>query len=239
MADIEYRDIMWQVRAELPGVPMPLMLYHYAETVRDFCTRSKCWNFNIASPLDLGASTDFPTITQAVEIPANTYIVEPTRLKWDDGTFIEFRTRDQLDQIDADWEQATGTKPRYWTVTGPKAWRIYPLLSAATTAQLYMRVALAPSRTEAAMRTGMPEELAYEFQDTWGLGAMGRLMKIPGKDWSNPNQAAAYLSMYEDGLKMGKSRAAADFGRPDRFVEYGGLGIGGTSGRRMPDDYGR
>jgi len=230
---------MWQVQAELPGVPRPLMLYHYAETVRDFCTRTKAWNYNSPAALDLAADTAWPTISAGTEIPALTYVVEPTSVKWSDGRKIQFLTRDQLDKYDGDWEQATATIPSAWTVTGPKAWTVYPLLSANVTAKLYMRFAIAPSRTEAAMRTGMPEELTYEFQDLWAYGTMSRLMKIPGKDWSNVQQAAAYSQIYELGIRTAKSRAAADFGRPDRTVAYGGISIGGNSDVRNTDDYGR
>jgi hypothetical protein len=240
MADIFYRDLLWQVRSELPGVPQPLVLYHYAETVRDFCTRTKAWNYSIEGGLDLDADTAWPTITPGTHIPDATYIVEPTRAKWSDGCEITFKTRDQLDRIDGDWEQAVGSSPQYWTVTGPKAWRIYPLLTEDTVGQLYIRAALAPTFVTSEAQTsrgGMPEELVNEFQDIWSYGTMARLMKIPGKDWSNDGHASAYSVQYENGIKTAKSRAAADFGRPHRTVQYGGYSIGG-SGHRI-SDYGR
>jgi hypothetical protein len=239
MAEIDYRNLLWQVRTELPGVPQPLALYHYSETVRDFCTRTKAWNYSIEAGLDLAADTAWPTITAGTHIPASTYIVEPTRVKWSDGCEVTFKTRDQLDRIDGDWEQAEGSTPRFWTVTGPKAWRVYPLLAADTTGQLYIRAALAPTFGAGIddSRQSMPEELANEFQDIWSYGTMARLMKIPGKDWSNPKHAEAYFQQYELGIKTAKSRAAADFGRPHRTVQYGGYSIGG-SGHRV-SDYGR
>jgi hypothetical protein len=240
VADVEFRDILWQVQAELPGVPMPQLFYNYFEVVRDFCTRTKCWNYNSDAELSLAASTAWPTITAGTHIPANTYVVEPTSVKWDTGRIITFRTRDQLDKQDGDWELATAAIPNHWTVTGPKQWRIYPLLSDSVTTKLVMRFAIAPIRTKATGRTGMPEELVYEFQDLWGMGTMARLMKQPGNDWSNPRQAAAYSQQYELGVRTAKSRAAADYGRPDRTVVYAGLPIGGGHpGTRNSDDYGQ
>ena len=226
MVDVAYRDIFWQVRTELPGVPVPLLYYHYAEAVREFCTKAKAWQHNIPNLLDLAAGVPFPVITEGVEIPADTYIVQPVSVKWDPSTIVGFKTRDQLDELDPNWEADTGPVPRYWTVTGPKAWRVYPLLSTSATAVARIRVAIAPSRTEASGRTGMPEELADEFHDTWAYGAMARLMRIPGKDWTNPGQAQFYLGLFEQGIMDGKSRASADFGRPRRQTEYGGLPIG-------------
>lgn len=239
MADINYRDLFWQVRAELPGVPEPLLFFNYAEAVREFCRKTKAWQYSIADPLDLDADTAWPTLTPGVEIPASTYVVEPVRLKWDSGEIIRFKTRDQLDDIDGDWEQATATQPDYWTITEPGQFRVYPLLSANTTAQLYMRVALAPTLTVSSPRTGMPEEIVNEWSEAWSYGALSRLMKIPGKDWTNIRLAANYGEMFAAAAKEAKSRAAADYGRPRRAVAYGGLPIGGVGTRISNDDYGQ
>lgn len=242
MADVEFRDIFWQVRAELPGVPVPLLYYHYVEAVREFCTRAKAWQHDVPSLLDLGAGVVFPVIVPGTDIPLDTYLVQPLAVKWASSSrIITFKTRDQLDELDPDWESLTGSIPEHWTVTGPKAWRVYPLLATSETGVIRLRVALAPSRTEAGGRTGMPEELSDEFHDTWGFGCMSRLMRIPGKDWSNPGQSGAYRQIFEQGIMDAKSRAAADFGRPRRQTEYGGLPIGGKDTRNRGsnrDDYG-
>lgn len=234
MANVDYKDLWWQVRAELPGVPTPLLYGHYAEAVRTFFLKSLAWQHSCPNPVDLAADTAWPTLVLPTDIPDDTYVVQPVLVKWDDGTVITFKTRDQLDELDSTWEQSTGSIPKHWTITSPMAWRLYPLLSASTTGQLYLRVALAPTAGAAAI----PEELAAEWQDVWAHGALSRLMRIPGKDWTNKGLANDYLSMYESAVADAKSRAAADYGRPHRFVRYGGLNIGGNpSGTR--DDYGR
>lgn len=235
MADIDYRDLFWQVRTELPGVPEPLMFFNYAEAVREFCKRSLAWQYSLASPLDLADDTAWPTVTAGTHIPTGTYVVQPLRLKWDDGTIITFRTRDQLDCEDGDWEQLTGSRPKNWTITEPGQYRVYPLLSTATTAQLYMRVALAPTVSVAAARTSMPEEIVNEWSTVWAHGALSKLMKIPGKDWTNVRLAAAYGDQFDEEIKDAKSRAAADYGRPYRQVTYGGLSMGGSGGQNSGD----
>lgn len=234
MANVNFSDIYWPVRAELPGVPLPLLYNHYAEAVREFIAKSHAWQYSCPNALDLAASTAWPTLVAGTDIPTNTYVVEPVNLKWSDGTDIPFRTRDQLDEIDPDWEQETATKPDYWTITAPGAWRVYPLLSASVTDELYLRVALAPTVAGGVV----PEELANEFRETWEKGALARLLKIPGKDWTNPVAAQVYKQSYDEEIAMAKSRAAADYGRPHRFVRYGGLAIG-TGRGRVRDDYGR
>lgn len=230
-----YADLYWQVRSEVPGVPTPILYNHFAEAVREFFVRSLAWQHNCPNALNLAASTAFPTLITGTDIPTASQVVQPTRIKWSDGTFIPFKTRDQMDEIDAKWEQTTGSTSSYWTITGPGSFRLYPLLTALATARIYLRVALAPTVAGGAV----PDALVYEFQDAWTHGALARLLRIPGKDWTNPNLAATYMQMYDADIKLAKSRAAADFGRPHRTVEYGGLAIGG-SGRQFNDgDYGR
>lgn len=234
MANVNFVDIYWSVRALLPGVPQPLLYNHFGEAVREFIAKSHAWQYNCPNALDLGADTAWFTLVAATDIPANTYVVEPVNLKRSDGQDIAFRTRDQLDDIDPDWEQEVGGNVDYWTITGPGTWRVYPLLEDALTDEFYLRVALAPTVSGGVV----PEELANEFKSTWDKGALARLLAIPGKDWTDLASAKIYKAEYDDEIAMAKSRAAADYGRPHRIVRYGGLAIG--SGMiRSRDDYGR
>ena len=234
MANVNFADIWWGVRAELPGVPVPLLYAHFSESVREFLAKSLAWQYNCPNLLNLGASTAWPTLVAPTDIPTGSYVVQPVKLKWADGTDIPFVTRDQLDKMDGDWEAATGGEVEYWTITGPSTWRVYPLLTSAVTSKLRLRVALATTAAGGVV----PEELANEHRATWEKGALARLLRIPGKDWTNPRASQMYQFEYEKEIAMAKSRAAADYGRPQRVVEYGGLSIGG-SGRRINTDYGK
>lgn len=237
MADIDYRDLWWDVRSELPGVPQQLLFFHYAEAVREFFRRSQAWQYSIALPLDVAAATAWPTITAGTHIPAGTYVVEPLRLKWLDGSRLTFATRVQLDGIDSTWEQRSAAKPSYWTILSPGSWRLYPLLTDAVDDALYMRVALAPSVNLATATTSIPEELVAEHRAAWARGAKSSLMAMPGKDWTSLSLAKAHGDAFEADVAAAKSRAQADYGKPRRSVVYGGLSIGG-SGAPSTNDYG-
>lgn len=230
-----YADLYWQVRAELPGVPLPLLNAHYAEAVREFFHRSLAWQYNVPDLLDLNASTAFPTVTAGTHIPASTYVVQPVRIKWSDGSDVPFKTRDQMDDIDTNWEDTEGSTVDYWTITSPGNFRVYPLLTANQTEVIRLRVAIAPLTTA----TSIADALAYEFKESWKNGTLARLLKVPGKDWTNERLAASYMAMFDTDIKNAKSRAGADFGRPKRVVEYGGLSIGGSNRYRDDGDYGR
>jgi hypothetical protein len=228
-----YVDLFWRVRAELPGVPVPLLYLHYADSAREFFKETLAWQYSVPGQLDLAADTGWPTLVEGTNYPTGSYIVQPVKVKWD-GSEVCFKTRDQLDEIDGNWETATGSSLDYWTITEPGTWRLQPLLADDTEEMLTLRLALAPKSTA----TAIPDALANEFQEPIAKGTLARLLKIPGKDWTDLSCSASYTESFEADKRVAKSRAAADFGRPRRAVQYGGLSIGG-SGKRNTDDYGR
>ncbi len=243
MAEVSYRDLFWQVRTELPGVPEPTLFMMYAAAVREHLRRSHGWQVQ-AGLVTWTFTDDFPDATSAV--PANTVIVQPVQVKWNNGALIPFKTRQELDELDGDWEQreTAGQQPDYWTVSAPGEFLMYPTTTTTVTNAAELRLAVVPTLPTAAAdgRTGVPEELALEYSEDWAHGALAKLMKIPGKDWTNLQLAGSYGQIFEDDIKIAKGRAGADFGRPRRRVRYGGLGISGSAQRRtrrVNDDYGQ
>jgi hypothetical protein len=233
---VNYTDLFWQVRAELPGVPVPLLYNVYAETVRNFFRRSLAWQVSVP-PVDLIANEEFPDLLDSPYeelLPAETYVVQPVRIKYKDGSNVTFRTRTQLDAMDSTWEQDVRSGPtRHWTITAPGVYRLYPIPAESVEAALFMKIAVAPRRNARAV----PEPLADEWTQAWTEGALSALLKIPGKDWTDVNLAAAHGRMFDDSVREARSRSNADYGNPTRQVAYGGLSIGG-SGRNRSDDYG-
>lgn len=239
MANVQYADMLYQVRAETPGIPAPLIAAHYVQSVREHLSRSLAWRYSCPNLLDISAGIDWPTLVSGTDIPASTYVVQPVSVKWEDGTILDFKTRDQLDSIYGEWETRTASVPVYWTILSPGNWRIVPLTAADETESLRLRVALAPSINADSASSQIDEYLANEFQEAWAHGALARLLKIPGKDWTDVNAAQAHQNWYEDNIRDAKSRASAEYGRPSRQVVYGGLPIGRGIGNGTTGDYGQ
>ena len=86
------------------------------------------------------------------------------------------------------------------------------------TSSLQLRVILVPTSL-----TDVPDFFYDEFHDAWRWGALARLLKMPGKDWTNLPLAGFYQKRYDDEIRIAKSRAQAEFGQPDRTMSYGGL----------------
>lgn len=230
------------IRIELPGIPELVLNDAVLRATQDFFSRSESWRHSLAAPLlDWTIALVFPAMVEGVELPADTRIVRNDVVKYSsDGTNLKtvpFSTRQQLDSEFPNWEVKTGNSPERWTNDPtPDMPRIIPIATDDHLASLQVRVILAPN--DAA--TTIPDFLYTEFQDDLVNGTLARLMKIPGKDWTNLRSAAAYAAAFEGGIQKAMSRANAEYGQPNnREASYGGIPTytGRPYGRR--GDYGR
>ena len=230
------------IRIELPGIPELVLDDAVLRATQDFFSRSESWRHSLAAPLlDWTEALVFPAMDEGTELPADTRIVRIDTVKYSsDGTNLKtvpFSTRQQLDREFPNWEVRTGNSPQRWTHDPtPDMPRIIPIATADVLTSLQVRVMRAPN--DAA--TTIPDFLYTEFQDDLITGTLARLMKIPGKDWTNMRGAAAYSATFEGGIQKAMSRANAEFGQPNhRQMSYGGLETytGRPYGRR--GDYGR
>jgi hypothetical protein len=210
------------IRAELPGIPEPLLVAATADTVDDFLSKSEIWKYTSPILLDWTTALVFPALAVGTDIPTGTRVVRIDTVKFaNDGTSfrsLAFKTRQQLDSIYSDWEVKTASTPDYWTYDGPDTPRIVPAAVADVTGSLQVRSIIASQGLAT-----LPEFIMHEYEDDIRMGTLARLMKIPGKDWTNFALASSYASLFRAGHMNAKSRAQADFGQPCRETTYGGL----------------
>ena len=126
-----------------------------------------------------------------------------------------------------------GNSPLRWTNDGfGSIPRIIPIATADVNSSIQVRAILTLSDTA----TTLPDYVYANFKETLRNGILGRLMKIPGKDWTDMAAAATYLNAFEVGKTEARSRAKAEYGQPNRVMSYGGIGGDTTVGY---DDYGQ
>lgn len=73
-----------------------------------------------------------------------------------------------------------------------------------TDTTLYLRVSLAPSTQS----LDAPEVLFEDWADAMVSGAVARLQMQPGREWSQPNMAAAHQQRFEQGIDEAKTASA-------------------------------
>ena len=211
------------VRVELPGIPEPVLNDGVEKAIQQFFKESESWRHTVPGLLNWTTAAVFPALNAGTEIPTGTRLVRVDNVKYaSDGTNlqkVEFMTRQQLDSDYPDWEVKTGNEPLRWTNQGDGTPLIVPIATADVNNSLKVRAIIAPDDS----LTELPDFLYYEFEDDFKNGALARLMKIPGKDWTNLSASAAYASLFKAGITKAKSRANAEFGQPVREVQYGGI----------------
>lgn len=211
-------------RIELPGIPEPLLNDAVRKTLQEFFRKSEAWRVTATNLLDWGVSPEqFPP--GAPGIPATTRIHRIDQIKFarDGISFrrIPFTTRAQLDRSLPNWEVKTDSTPKSWLYDGLTSPRIVPMnnTGAVIPGSIQLRLIITPDDT----MTNLPDVLFSEYEEHLRNGILARLMKIPGKDWTNFSGASAYASLFKAGIKDAKSTAEAEFGTSCREVMYGGL----------------
>lgn len=214
-----------KVRIEAPGVPEPLLADVVGDAMRDFFRESEVWRHTTSTLLDWTIAEAFPTLTQGVELPADTRLKRVDVVKYGTGGEtlrpLDFRTRQDWDCQISNWEQKTSTSPYGWT-NDPHgaAPRIVPGAVETQTGVLQVRSIVVPTSA----LTDIDAYFYDEFHDLWRFGALARLLKMPERDWTNIHMAAFYEGKEKEGIKLAKSRAQAEFGQPNqRTMAYGGL----------------
>jgi len=220
-------DLYPQLRIELPGIPEPTLVDGVWEAVDRFLREAEVWKYTVPGLLDWTTALTFPAIAAGTEIPAFTRIVRIDSVKFaNDGvsfTQVPFKTRQQADAEYPRWEVDTGTKPDIVVndgMDGGPGAVISPIAVADVLTSLKVRVVLGSSGPGL---TTLPEFIVHEFGDLIRSAALARLMKIPGKDWTNFQLSASNEAIFTAGVIRAKSRAEAGFGQPKRATSYGGI----------------
>lgn len=171
------------VLPDVRGVTQELALYEIRQAVIEFCEQSQAMNY-VVPAMDTVADTH--TYTPTPE--ANTLIVDVLSVKLS-GLVLEAKDKRWLDDNIRDWTTETGV-PAYWYRPAPDTVRLVRTPADATTAGLEIEIAHRP--TDAA--TTVDDRLWRQHSDDIKIGAIGRLLMMDGKPWTNPQKAARYQS---------------------------------------------
>lgn len=200
------------VLASAPSVPEVLLDRALLETARDFCRRTRYLRTQL-DPISLVADTS----SYALTLPTDTALVDIIGVTLN-GSELTPKTVEQLRRADPDWEAATGT-PDYYFREGSADIRLVGTPQADDADALVVRVALMPTLSAATIDDVLTDDHGEELVN----GALFRLLKIPGKAWTDKGAADYYGALYES--RIGEATHVADADRTmnvRRRVRYGG-----------------
>ena len=220
-------SLLPEIRLELPGIPTPVLNAALFRVLRQFFWESEAWKYTYDNGLDWTLNQlALETPVAGTDIPAKCVVKRVDTVQYDSGgdawdKEVPFKTRDELDRANPDWQTEVGSTPLAWTHGNDGAAVVTPQVAATVTTAFLIRSVIAPVFTLVA--DTLPDFLYYEFEETIKAGILAQLLKQPGKDWSNPQSAVFYAQIFGQGVKNAKSRAQSDFGQPKDTMAYGGL----------------
>lgn len=238
-------ELLPDVILEAPGVPYMVALQSLSGAVRDFLTRSEVWReWSVTFDLALNQfEVVIPNLVPDVVAPTADFddtqkwqrMVRIAALQWvPTGAIIPFLTPAQMQFGDELWRTRTAAVPAAFTQEITSAQnvlvaRISPGASVAGTDVLRARVVLTTHTYAGIGATAsddqdvvVPEFLFHQYRDVVVRGALARLLRMGGRDWTDKRQAAEYQSIFEMDVLRARSQADAEFGQPVLTVAYGG-----------------
>lgn len=182
------------------GVSEPTALDAVRDTIAEFCKRTRLWRFD--EEFDVSTAD-----SQAIAAPYGALLLDIERVNFN-GCKLDPTSTQWLDSHVCDWRTADPSgNPKWYTQTTPGTITLVP--AAAGTVRVWATLQLSQDAEQA------PDFIADEHRETIAHGALGRILMLPGKPYSNPSLAQARQALFErdiDGLKSkvirGQQRAS-------------------------------
>jgi len=216
-----------ELRLELPNVPAPILNAALFRVIRQFFWESEAWKYTYDNGLDWTLTQlALETPVAGTDIPAKCVVKRVDSIQYDVGgdawdREVPFKTRDELDRADPNWQTAVGSTPYAWTHGNDGGAVVTPQVAATVTTAFLIKSVVAPVFTLVA--DTLPDFLYYENEEYFKAGVFYQLMKMTGKDWSDAKGAAINGAIFSAGIEKTKSRAEVDYGQPSDTMSYGGL----------------
>ena len=139
-----------------------------------------------------------------------------------DGKDLEAITPRGLAAQRPKWRDGTNNStPEHFLQISPEVFWLIPIPDTTNATGILMNVSLKPSRSSNNILT----QVADEYRDGIIFGALYRLLRMPARDWSDPQAAADYAGLFRQTVQDAEIKARrADIG-VGRKVVYAGVGV--------------
>ena len=150
---------------------------------------------------------DIPTGTEVHQVLQMTY----------DGRDLDPISPRSLEVNYPDWRDRTG-RPHVYLQKTPSTFWLVPVPSGSF--PVIANVALKPSRTS----NNIDTTISNQYRDALIYGTLYRLLRMPGREWSDANAAREYLAQFNLEITQAELRARGGDLGVKRTVKYKGIG---------------
>jgi len=138
-----------------------------------------------------------------------------------DGEDLEAITTALLEQRKPKWRQSGYEgRPEYFVKQSPSLFYVAPVPNETKASGLLLRVALKPTHTA----TSCSDDVMNDYRDTIINGTIFRLLRLPGREWTDYTGAQIYGSLFNEGIREAEKRGRQSASRVARKVRYSGTG---------------
>jgi len=206
-------SLLPRLQAYAPEAPEPMLARIFVEAARKFCRESRAWRSDVSETVTAS------TLAVAITPPTDSEVIDIASAVLDDEYTLDKRTVKQLDRDYIDWRTDTGS-PAHVALSGTLN-EIYvaPLSDTTYTSALDLELVLQPTLTA----TTFDDALFSKYEELITNAALGALLMIPRKLWSDSKLALYHMGLYQEAIDAAKS-SGTDGGMSGiaRVVQYGG-----------------
>lgn len=209
-----YETLLPEILPMVPGCPDTLIETSIRSAAIEFCEKTGIYQAELDPITTVGGLYEYD-----LEPPNQTTV---HKIMWAtfDGKDLEPISTTLLEQRKPDWRNADyyGT-PEYFVKQSQSTFWMVPVPSATMVSSTIIRVQLKPTHRS----TACDDVVMEDYRDSIVNGAIFRLLRIPGRDWTDLASAQIYGSLFAEGLQRAEREAKhADQGVA-RKVKYGGI----------------
>jgi hypothetical protein len=201
-------DLTPYITNSLPMVSDLLATQQLNRAARTMCSESDCWKYEYTFNTVVG------TADYTYTLPTDTERTRVEYVRHND----EYLKPTSWDRVVADHEDPTKDGvPIVFTERLPGTLTLYP--NPDTVQEVRVRLSIMPVLGKDVMDTA----LMAQHGQTLANGAIGYLMMMPGKLWSDPQGGAIYNQMFIRGVDRARTRARDGSTTRVRVAQYGGI----------------
>ncbi len=210
-----YESLLPEIIPMVPSCPDTLIENSIRSATIELCEKSGVYQ------QELDPITTIANLFEYDLEPPNGTVVHEILWATYDGTDLEPITSALLEQRIPEWRKAgnEGT-PEYFVKQSQSLFYIAPVPNVTKVSSVLMRAVLKPTHTS----TACDDDVMNDYRDTIVNGALLRLLRMPGREWTDYAGAGVFASLFNEQLVEAEKRGRQSETRVARKVKYGGVG---------------
>ena len=210
-----YESLLSEIIPVVPGCTDTLIEQNIRAAVIELCEKTEVYQKEL-DPV----STVKNIFEYDLEPPSSTTV---HRIIWMtyDGEDLEAITNALLEQRKPKWRQSGYEgRPEYFVKQSPSLFYVAPVPNETKVNGLLLRVALKPTHTSSSCE----DDIVNDYRDTIINGTIYRLLRLPGREWTDYTGAQIYGSLFLEGIASASEIGKQSASRVARKVRYSGTG---------------